>query len=113
MRAFGALVLAFAVASIAAPSPAQTISTEAPAWRTLDRFRSEAEFYRYLRDVRAAERRARGVRMEKQSGPDEECPPELYPCEPPGGTEPEDDIVVTGSAVPAPAAARARDVRVA
>lgn len=108
MRAFGALILALVTASIAAPAPAQTSSVEAPAWRTLERFRSEAEFYQYLRDVRAAERRMRGVRLEKQSGSEDECPPELYPCEPPVSAEVEDSIVVTGSAAPAPAA-RARD----
>jgi hypothetical protein len=82
------------------------LSIEAPAWRTLERFRSEAEFYQYLRDVRAAERRARGVRLEKQNDP-EDCPPEFYPCEP-IGAEPEQSIVVTGSAVQAAPARAAR-----
>jgi hypothetical protein len=101
MRAFGALVLALATASIAAPAPAQVVrSVEAPSWRTLERFRSEAEFYQYLRDVRSAERRARGARMEKQDDA-EECPPEFYPCEPPPDLE-QDNITVTGSAPPPP-----------
>jgi hypothetical protein len=100
MRALCAFVLALFAASIAAPAPAQTRQTgsvEAPAWRTLDRFRSEAEFYQYLRDVRIAERRARGATMQKQDPA--ECPPELYPCEPSGVDE---AVVVTGSRIPAP-----------
>jgi hypothetical protein len=103
MRALCALALAVAAASMAASAPAQTLPSEAPSWRTLERFRSEAEFYQYLRDVRAAERRARGVRFEKQNTP-EECPPELYPCEPPPGSDDgQDNIVVTGSLMPSPA----------
>jgi hypothetical protein len=64
MRAL-ALLLALVAMSIAAPAPAQT-RPEAPAWRTLERFSSEAEFYQYLRDVRIAERRARGETLQKQ-----------------------------------------------
>ena len=94
MRAFSALVLALVAASIAAPAPAQTSAAEAPYWRTLERFRTEAEFYDYLRDVRIAERRRRGVRMEKQD--EAECPPELYPCEPPPNLQ-EESVIVTGS----------------
>jgi len=105
MRALGALVLALVTASIAAPAPAQNLASEAPAWATLERFRSEAEFYQYLRDVRAAERRLRGLRMEKQNGPEDECPPELYPCEPPPGAGDDEAIVVTGSRIPSPAPA--------
>jgi hypothetical protein len=111
MRALGALVLALVTASIAAPAPAQTRQTgavEAPSWRTLQRFSSEAEFYRYLRDVRAAERRARGAAFQKQD-PGEECPPEFYPCEPPPGSGAEESVVVTGSRVPSPVA-RASDL---
>jgi len=108
MRAFGALVLACA-AGIAAPAPAQVVrDIEAPAWRTLERFRSEAEFYQYLRDVRAAERRARDLRYDKQNEADEECPPEFYPCEPLPDPEAEESIVVTGSASPPPPAPAAR-----
>jgi len=99
MRVVGAIVLAFLAASTAAPAPAQTRqsnSVEAPAWNTLTRFSSEAEFYAYLRDVRIAARRARGAALQKQNGP-EDCPPELFPC------EPEDEgIIVTGSRIPAP-----------
>lgn len=99
MRAFGVLLTALAAASIAASAPAQTLPAEAPSWRTLERFSSEAEFYQYLRDVRAAERRARGVRMTKQN--ESECPPEFYPCEPPPGSG-EEEILVTGSSIPGP-----------
>ncbi len=107
MRALGALVLALAVSSIAAPAPAQTGRAEAPAWRTLEHFRSEAEFYQYLRDVRIAERRARGAALQKQDAGDI-CPPELYPCEPPPGSgDDEDSITVTGSRIAAPSAAAA------
>lgn len=105
MRVFGVLLFALAAVSLASPASTQTLSNEAPAWRTLERFRSEAEFYSYLSDVRAAERRARGLRYEKQN--QDECPPELYPCEPIGnvGNDAEDSIVVTGSSIPSPAPA--------
>ena len=106
MRALGALMLAFVVASIAAPAPAQTNSAEAPVWRTLQRFTGEAEFYQYLSDVRAAERRARGASLRKQD-PGDECPPELFPCEPPPnvGGEDEESISVTGSRIASPSPA--------
>lgn len=104
MRALGGVALALGLASLAASASAQTISAEAPVWRTLERFRTEAEFHQYLRDVRTAERRARGRRLAKQN---DACPPELYPCE----SEPEgqlgESIVVTGSRIAAqPSAAR-------
>lgn len=99
MRTFGVVVLALAAMSVAAS--AQTLRPEAPAWRTLERFRSEAEFYQYLRDVRAAERRARGLRLTKQNDPND-CPPEFYPCEPPPGSPQDESIVVTGSQIPGP-----------
>ena len=102
MRAVGAFALALLAASIAAPAPAQTNRAEAPVWRTLQRFSSEAEFYQYLGDVRLAERRAR-ISLTKQD-PGEECPPELFPCEPGSGGE-EDSIMVTGSRIAAPSAA--------
>jgi hypothetical protein len=111
MRALGALMLACAVASIAAPAPAQISRAEAPVWRTLDRFSSEAEFYQYLGDVRSAERRARGAAFQKQDA--DECPPELFPCEPPPNVGGEDQITVTGSRIPsAPQASAAPAGRV-
>jgi hypothetical protein len=102
MRALSALVLALVAASFAAPAPAQTNRAEAPVWRTLQRFSSEAEFYQYLADVRGAERRARRAALQKQDA--DECPPELFPCEPPPGSGAEEDnITVTGSRVASPA----------
>jgi len=111
MRAFAALVLALATASIAAPAPAQTAETaEAPTWRTLSRFRNDTEFHRYLTDVRAAAVRARRANLNKQSEPEEACPPEFYPCEAPPNEDLEDSIVVTGSRIPSPAMAAASPV---
>ncbi len=103
-RLFGIWVLAaFLGANLPQAVSAQVRSQaiEAPSWRSVARFRSEAEFQAYLRDVRAAARRARSASMLKQQGP-EDRPPELYPCLPEGG---EDSIVVTGSrlaAAPSP-----------
>ncbi|MGE0663042.1 MAG: beta-propeller domain-containing protein [Hyphomonadaceae bacterium] len=75
-----------------------------PVWRTISLFSSEAEFLNYLRDVRAAQRRARGVTPGKQQA--EDCPPELYPCE--NGNDGADEaIMVTGSRIPSPARAAA------
>src|SRR6185503_12841989 len=101
MRLVCALLLALAASSASMPATAQTRQpAEAPSWPTLERFSSEPEFYQYLRDVRTAERRARGASLQKQNT--EECPPELFPC-----AEEASDIVVTGSRIPAPSAAAA------
>jgi hypothetical protein len=112
MRAFAALVLALATASIAAPAPAQNIETvAAPSWRTLSRFRNDGEFHQYLSDVRDAARRARGASLNKQDAPEEACPPEFYPCEAtPNLGDSEDNIVVTGSRIPSPSYAAASPV---
>ena len=108
MRAPAAMIMALAVAGVAAPAPAQTPSIEAPSWPTLSRFSSEAEFHQYLADVREAERRLLVVRRYKQATPDDECPPEFFPCEPP--PDEDDRIVVTGSRIPAAPASSASPV---
>lgn len=102
MRGRSALVAVFCAASLvgAAQAQAQSTSIEPPAWRTISRFSSEAEFLGYLRDVRAASRRAQNGIL-KQLVP-EECPPELYPCV---SESDEEAIMVTGSRIPSPARA--------
>jgi hypothetical protein len=96
--------LAATLAAICFAGPAQAqmrpARPEAPAWSRIARFSSDAEFQRYLRDVRAAARRARAIARGKQDEP--ECPPEFEPCysaESYGG--PDEQIVVTGSRISA------------
>lgn len=98
MRAVLGLALGVAALGLIGPASAQTrlTSPEAPAWSRIERFESEAEFQRYLRDVREAARRARALARGKQDAP-EECPPEFEPCGDPPLNE--DNIVVTGSRI--------------
>ncbi len=100
MRALVGLALTVAALSLIGPASAQSRLTapEAPAWSRIERFNSDAEFQRYLRDVREAARRAQSLARGKQGAP-EECPPEFEPC----GDPPldEESVVITGSRIPA------------
>ncbi|MCR6645334.1 MAG: beta-propeller domain-containing protein [Terricaulis sp.] len=114
MRRIGGLFVLIAAFALAAPAAAQVRphDPEPPSWSRIARFESEAEFHRYLRDVREAARRARALNRGKQGAP-EECPPEFAPCLPDGASADNEQIVVTGSrisAAPPPAAPAATSV---
>ncbi|HRE45899.1 MAG TPA: beta-propeller domain-containing protein [Terricaulis sp.] len=112
MRRVGGLFVLIAAFALAAPAAAQVrpIDPEPPSWSRIARFESEAEFHRYLRDVREAARRARALNRGKQAAP-EDCPPEFAPCVPEGDPLDNEQIVVTGSRISAaPPAAAATSV---
>lgn len=99
MRTLLLLTVAALTCTSAAQAQTRPYQIEAPSWSRIERFDSEAEFQRYLRDTRDAARRARVLARGKQAAP-EECPPEMEPCFEPNEFE-DEQIVVTGSRISA------------
>ncbi len=96
-------VLTLACAGSAASQPVRDPLT----WPRLERFRSEAEFRAYLSAYARVRADANSSKRRAKADPSAYCAPEDYPCDQ-ANAAPEDDediIVVTGSRLPAVAAA--------
>jgi len=107
MRTVCVLVAMLATLGLATSAGAQAERSDIdpPVWDTISRFRDDAEFNRYLNDVRSAARRARSAAYRKQA--EDECPPDMYPCVDASGDE---EIVVTGSRLRSPSFSSASPV---